>query len=75
MANNQPPGDKQIIRAMAIFTHIGLVMVLYIGGGILLGRWLDSALGTGNILLFLFLVLSIAGAFWAVYKLIMNAMK
>ena len=66
---------SEIMAAMALFTHIGLTMVVCIVGCIWLGIFLDDLLGTGPVLLFVFIALGVASAFWSAYKLIIKSIK
>ena len=73
--DNKTPDDNSVMRALAAFTHLGLIVVVYIASGVLIGRWLDSLLGTGNILMFVMLGAGVVGAFWSAYNFIMKLMK
>ena len=70
------PGERnEIMVALALFTHIGMTMVVCILGCILLGVFLDNLLGTGRVFTIVFILLGVASAFWSVYKIIMKTMK
>ena len=70
------PGERnEILAALALFSHIGITMMVCILGCILLGVFLDNSLGTGRVFTIVFILLGVASAFWSVYKIIMKTMK
>ena len=70
------PGERnEIMGALGLFAHIGLTIVICIGGCIWLGIFLDNLLGTGNVFMFVFIALGVASAFWSAYKIIIKTMK
>ena len=70
------PGERNdIVAALGLFTHIGLTMMICIGGCIFVGISLDNVLGTGNVFMFVFILLGVASAFWSAYKIIVKTMK
>ena len=60
---------SQIFQNVALVTQIGITMVVTIGGGILLGGFIDKKLGTKSIFLAIFTVLSVLAAFMNLYKM------
>ncbi|MCL2617797.1 MAG: AtpZ/AtpI family protein [Defluviitaleaceae bacterium] len=70
------PGERgEIMGALSLFTHIGLTMLICIAGCTFVGIFLDNRLGTGPVLMFVFILLGIASAFWSAYKIIIKTMK
>ena len=60
---------SKIMQSVALVTQIGITMVITIGGGILLGKFLDDKLGTNVVFLIIFTVLSVLAAFTNLYKI------
>ena len=71
----KPDERRQIMNALAMFTHIGLTMAVCIGGCIWFGLFLDNMFGTRPVFLLIFIILGMASAFWAVYKMVIKVMK
>jgi len=70
------PGERsQIVRALSLFTHIGLTMAICIGGCLWFGVFLDNTFETRPVFLLVFMVLGIASAFWSVYKIVTKTIK
>ena len=61
---------KEIFKSLALLTEIGLVLVICIGGGMLLGVYLDKILGTKALFTILLLLIGIASGFWSVYRMV-----
>ena len=61
---------KDIFKSLALLTEIGLVLVICIGGGLLLGIYLDSRLGTKALFTIVLLFTGIGCGFWSVYKMV-----
>ena len=60
---------REILRAMSIFSQIGIVMIVCVLLGVLIGRYLDSALGTTPWLLLLFSFLGAGAAFKSLFDI------
>lgn len=60
---------SQAFQNIALVTHIGLTMVITIGGGILLGSFIDKKLGTNSIFLAGFTIIAVLAAFMNLYKI------
>lgn len=60
---------REIMKALSLFSQIGVTMVVCILLGVLLGRFLDSWLGTTPWLLLAFAFLGAGAAFKSVYDL------
>ena len=58
---------SKALQNVALVTHLGLTMVITIGGGILLGSFVDKKLGTNSIFLASFTVLAVFSAFVNLY--------
>ena len=57
------------MRALSIFSHIGITMVVCVMVGVFIGRFLDSFFGTTPWLLLLFTFLGAGAAFKGMYDL------
>ncbi len=60
---------SRAFQNVALITHIGLTMVITIGGGIILGGFVDKKLGTNSIFLAIFTIISVLAAFMNLYKI------
>lgn len=61
--------DKlKIMQGIALITQIGISMIVPIILGIFIGRFLDNLIGTNNIFLFLFIIISVGAAFLNLFK-------
>ncbi len=60
---------SKIMQSFALVTQIGITMVVTIGGGILIGKFIDDKLGTNAVFLAIFTVLSVLAAFMNLYKI------
>lgn len=65
----------KIFQNLALLTQIGIMMIVPIFGGLLVGRFLDDKFGTGNKLLFVFIILGTGAAFMNLYKIAMKDNK
>jgi len=68
------PGDDKeprdgFLQAISYLSQIGVTIIACLAVGILLGKFLDSQLGTAPWLLLLFTLLGIAAAFKSIYDL------
>ena len=62
---------KEIFKSVALVTEIGLILVICIGGGLLLGIFLDKRLPkTAPIFTIVLLLLGVGSGFWAVYRMV-----
>lgn len=64
-----------IAKAITLITQIGITMIVCIFFGVWGGNWLDEKLGTNGICLIVCILISIAGGFVNVYKLLMKGSK
>jgi ATP synthase protein I len=60
---------SRILTNLALISQIGISIVVMIGGGVLLGNFLDKTFNTNLIFLILFTVLGVASAFYYIYKM------
>lgn len=60
---------SKIYQNVALVTQIGITMVITIGGGILLGSFIDKKLGTNSVFLAIFTVISVLAAFMNLYNI------
>ena len=59
--------DREIQRALALFTQLGLSMAACVFAGVIAGRYLDRWLGTSPVLLILFSLIGAAASFKVLY--------
>ncbi len=60
--------ELDALNAFALLTQIGLTLGVPIIIGIVIGRLIDNAVGSGYLFLFIFLMLGIVGGFYACYR-------
>lgn len=60
---------SKILTNLALVSQIGISIVVMIGGGVLLGNFLDKLFGTNLVFLVAFTVLGVASAFYYIYKM------
>ena len=68
MANNK----FKIYENLALITQIGLIMIVPILLSIFIGKFIDDKLGTGNIFLFIFIIIGVSASFINLYKVAMR---
>lgn len=74
MADEKPDGPdlKDLGRGYAKYLRysgLGIQIVVYVVGGILLGRWLDGLIGWDfPVLTLVFLFLGMISTFWVLFK-------
>ncbi len=56
------------LQNLALISHIGILMIVPILGGLYFGRWLDKKFNTEPIFLFLFIVVGVASSFVNLFK-------
>ena len=66
--DNKEPQDG-FMRALSLLTQIGVTIIACVAVGILLGRLIDSLLGTTPWLLLVFTLLGIAAAFKSIFDM------
>lgn len=59
---------SKILTNLALVSQIGISIVVMIGGGVLLGNFLDKVFKTNLVFLIMFTVLGVASAFYYIYK-------
>ncbi len=64
-----------IFQNLSLITHLGILMILPIFGGVFLGNWIDKKLQTGNVFLLIFVIIGVASGFLNVYKVVMKDIK
>lgn len=57
-----------ILENLALITQIGLIMIIPIILSLHIGKFLDDRLGTGNIFLFIFIIIGVCASFINLYK-------
>ncbi len=58
-----------VFTNLALVSQIGISMVVPIGIGLYIGKWLDGKLGTAPIFLFVFIIMGVISAFMNLFKL------
>ena len=66
---------KNSLRYVGLVTEVGLIVVISIGGGLLLGLWLDRKLGTRALFTILLILVGLASAVWKVYRMALPRKK
>ena len=62
--------NKELLRGLYIISQIGFTITACVIVGVLLGRFLDSVLGTAPFLLIIFSLLGAGAGFKAIYELV-----
>ncbi len=62
---------KDLFKSLALVTEIGLVLVICIGGGLLLGLYIDSKLSVKGVFTIICLFTGIGSGFWTVYRMVL----
>jgi ATP synthase protein I len=60
---------SKILTNLALVSQIGISIVVMIGGGVLIGNFLDKLFKTNLVFLVVFTVLGVASAFYYIYKM------
>jgi|GEM_PF-2567472 len=68
MKRNHENEELDTLNAFALLTEFGLTLGVPIIIGIVLGELIDGATGKSPLFLFIFLILGIAGGFYACYR-------
>ncbi|SHK11241.1 Putative F0F1-ATPase subunit Ca2+/Mg2+ transporter [Caminicella sporogenes DSM 14501] len=71
MGNNK----FRMYENLAFLTYIGIMMVTPIFGGVVIGKFLDDKFGTGNVFLFIFVIIGVLSSFTSLYKITMKMNK
>lgn len=64
--------DFKALQNLSLVTHIGMVMIIPIFGGVYIGNYLDVRFGTGSLFLFVFIIIGIITAFMNLFKIAMR---
>lgn len=67
MKSDKNPASVYLFAA-GVAGQVGCLLTTIVGGAVLLGLFLDQALGTGRLFIFLLLVASIPLNLWAIYR-------
>jgi F0F1-type ATP synthase assembly protein I len=62
--------DPTLLKYLSLITQLGLLMISSIVIFLLIGRWLDKLLETGNIFLILGIICGIAGGITSNYMIL-----
>lgn len=57
------------LENLALISQIGISMIVSIGIGLYIGKWLDDRLGTGPIFLFIFIITGVISGFLSLFKI------
>ncbi|MFW6273720.1 MAG: AtpZ/AtpI family protein [Halanaerobium sp.] len=63
---------KQIMRALALLTQVGLLIIVSAGIGFGIGYWLDRLLSFNLLFEIIGLLIGLVSGFYAVYNLLMS---
>jgi F0F1-type ATP synthase assembly protein I len=63
---------KQIMRALALLTQVGLLIIVSAGIGFGFGYWLDRLLSFNLLFEIIGLLIGLVSGFYAVYNLLMS---
>ena len=63
---------REVWRALALFTQMGLTMAACVLIGLLFGKWLDARLGSAPWFLLGMTLLGVVSAFFSAYKMAMK---
>lgn len=66
---------SNIYKNLGLLTYVGLMMILPVIGGILLGQFIDKRFDTGNIFLFVFIIIGVVTSFLNLYRIAMGSQK
>lgn len=66
---------SKALQNLALISHIGINMLVTVGGGILLGGFIDRKVGTKSVFLAIFTVLAVLAAFMNLYKVATQGYK
>lgn len=61
--------DNSTVRALGLVSGIGVSIALFIGGGVVLGLFLDNSLGTAPLFLIVGILVGLALAGYTMYRL------
>ncbi|MBU5676591.1 AtpZ/AtpI family protein [Alkaliphilus sp. MSJ-5] len=57
------------LENLVLISQIGISMMVPIGIGLYIGKWLDDRLETGPIFLFIFIIIGVVSAFMSLFKI------
>jgi len=61
--------DNSTVRALGLVSGIGFSIALFIGGGVVLGLYLDNSLGTAPLFLIAGILVGLGLAGYTIYRL------
>lgn len=67
--------DFKALQNLTLVTHIGIIMILPIFGGVYLGSYLDTRFGTGSIFLLIGIILGVVMSFMNLFKIALRKSK
>ena len=67
--------DFDALKNLSLVSHIGIIMILPIIGGVYLGNYLDNRLGTGSVFLLVGIILGVITAFMNLFKIAIRKSK
>ena len=73
--NNKESATREVLRALGLFTHLGVSMAVCVILGVLLGRFLDGRLGTAPALLIVGSLLGAGASFKVMYDLVIKRFR
>lgn len=60
---------SKILTNLSLISQIGISIIVMIGGGVILGNFLDKKFNTNLVFLIIFTVLGVASAFYYIFKM------
>lgn len=61
--------DFNAMQNLTLVTHIGVVMIIPIIGGVYFGNYLDTRFGTNGVFLFIFIIIGVITSFMNLFKI------
>lgn len=61
--------DFDALKNLSLVSHIGIIMILPIIGGVYLGNYLDTRFGTGSLFLLIGVLVGVVTAFMNLFKI------
>lgn len=69
------PQWRSILRGMSLITQVGLTVVVSVGLGLFLGRWIDGLLGTRLVMTMIGTALGLAAGAITAFRMIQAIIK
>jgi ATP synthase protein I len=63
------------LRLLSLVGQVGVIMVVFILGGLVVGRWIDGRLNASPTFTLAFMFLGVAAGGWTIARLVMWALE